>query len=96
MKSLHVRAHVDAHGTLTLTMPPEMAGQDVELVVVFERVTPTRTAAWSTEATGWPPGFFEQTAGAWQGEPLTREPQGAYQERDHLWGRRTKDEPAGF
>jgi hypothetical protein len=96
MKSLHVRAHVDAHGTLTLTMPPEMAGQDVELVVVFERVTSTRTAASPTEATGWPPGFFEQTAGAWQGEPLTREPQDTYQERDSLWRRRTKDEPADF
>lgn len=65
MKSLHVRARVDAHGTLTLTMPPEMSGQDVELVVVFEPVTPTHTTILQTEAIGWPPGFFEQTAGAW-------------------------------
>lgn len=84
MKSLHIRAHVDAQGTLTLTMPQEMAGQDVELIVVFEPVTPTPTAALPTEFTGWPPGFFERTAGAWQGEPLTREPQGEYEERDPL------------
>lgn len=84
MKSLHIRAHVDAHGTLTLTMPPEMAGQDVELVVVFEPVTPTKTIELHTEATGWPAGFWERTAGAWQGEPLTREPQGEYEERDPL------------
>ena len=84
VKSLHMRAHVDAQGTVTLTMPPEMADQDVELVVVFEPVTPTQTAELPTEATGWPPGFFEQTAGAWQGELLTREPQGEYEERDPL------------
>jgi hypothetical protein len=84
MKSLHIRAHVDADGTLTLTMPPEMIDQDVELVVVFERATPTKTAEVQTEATEWPPGFFERTAGAWQGEPLMREPQGDYEERDPL------------
>jgi hypothetical protein len=84
MKSLHIRAHVDVHGTLTLTMPPEMAGQDVELVVVFEPVTSTQTAALQIETTGWPPGFFKRTAGAWQGEPLMREPQGDYEERDPL------------
>lgn len=84
MKSLHMRAHVDAQGTVTLTMPPEMADQDVELVVVFEPVTPTQTAELPTEATGWSPSFWERTAGAWQGEPLTREPQGEYEERDPL------------
>ena len=84
MKSLHVRAHVDAHGRLTVIMPPEMAGQDVELVMVFEQITPSQTAALPAEVSGWPPGLFEQTAGAWQGEPLRREPQGAYEERDSL------------
>jgi hypothetical protein len=84
MRSLHIRAHIDAQGRLTLTMPPEMAGQDVELVVVFNQVTPANTAKVQTEAAGWPPGFFEQTAGAWQGEPLTREPQGEYEERAPL------------
>ena len=28
----------------------------------------------------WPPGFFEETAGAWQGE-LERAPQGEYEKR---------------
>ena len=84
MKSLHVRARVDAQGTLTLAMPPDMSGQDLELVVVFEPVTLTKTVELPTKATGWPPGFFERTAGAWQGEPLTREPQGEYGERDPL------------
>jgi len=31
---------------------------------------------------GWPPGFFEATAGAWAGETLVREEQGDYEIRD--------------
>ena len=31
--------------------------------------------------TGWPPGFFEHTAGAWKGEPLELSPQGAQEQR---------------
>ncbi len=37
----------------------------------------------SLEELGWSPGFFERTAGAWQGEPLTRGQQGEYEQR--LW-----------
>jgi hypothetical protein len=33
---------------------------------------------------GWTPGFFERTAGAWQGEPLERGHQGDGDRRD--WG----------
>jgi hypothetical protein len=77
MWSLHIRAHVDGQGRVMFTMPPEFADRDIDLVVVFEPLK-------SAEAVGWPPGFFEQTAGAWQGEPLTREPQGEFEERDPL------------
>jgi hypothetical protein len=65
MRSLHVRVHVDKEGQVTFRRPRECADQDIELVVVFEPVK-------SAEGRGWPPGFFEETAGAWQGEPLRR------------------------
>jgi hypothetical protein len=32
----------------------------------------------------WPEGLFERTAGAWQGEPLARAPQGEYEQRLEL------------
>lgn len=35
------------------------------------------------EELGWTPGFFERTAGKWEGEPLTRGEQGEYEQR--LW-----------
>ena len=37
----------------------------------------------SRELSGeWPPGFFEEVVGGWQGEPLERPPQGAYERRE--------------
>jgi hypothetical protein len=32
----------------------------------------------------WPPGFFEEVVGGWQGEPLERPPQGAYENRERI------------
>ena len=32
----------------------------------------------------WPPRFFEEVVGGWQGEPLERLPQGAYEQRERL------------
>jgi len=32
----------------------------------------------------WPPGFFEEVVGGWQGEALERPPQGAYENRERL------------
>jgi len=37
-RTLHVRVHVDKEGQATFRMPREFAGQDVDLVVVFEPV----------------------------------------------------------
>jgi plasmid stability protein len=37
------------------------------------------------EELGWSPGFFERTAGAWEGEPLTRGEQGEYEIREPLF-----------
>lgn len=35
-------------------------------------------------STAWSPGLFERTAGAWQGEPLERAPQGEPEQRVEL------------
>ncbi|MFN6514613.1 MAG: type II toxin-antitoxin system ParD family antitoxin [Nostoc sp. CreGUA01] len=36
------------------------------------------------EELGWPPSFFEQTAGCLQDDPLVRYPQGEYEVREPL------------
>ena len=32
----------------------------------------------------WPPEFFEEVVGGWQGGPLERPPQGTYEHRERL------------
>ncbi|MBW4494793.1 MAG: hypothetical protein KME26_17245 [Oscillatoria princeps RMCB-10] len=40
--------------------------------------------AKTPEELGWPPGFFENTAGCLQDDPIVRWPQGEYEEREEL------------
>jgi Protein of unknown function (DUF2281) len=46
---------------------PELLAQEVLDFLLFVR---------NRHAAKWPPGLFEKTAGAWQGDPLERAPQG--------------------
>jgi hypothetical protein len=79
MKTFETIARADADKTLRLTIPVEEANVSYHLVVLVEPATsvlepPVRT---------WPHGFFEATAGQWQGE-LERPPQGQFEKREEL------------
>lgn len=39
---------------------------------------------------GWPEGYFDEVIGGWQGAPLERPRQGAFEEREPLEVRRTR------
>ena len=62
----------------------DITDQEVDVVVVVQPRLKSEPAADTPEARGWLPGFFEKTAGAWQGDPLTRPPQGKYEIRGEL------------
>lgn len=47
-------------------------------------ITNQQAQAEQLDANGWPIGFFEATAGCFQGEPLIREPQGDFEQRLEL------------
>jgi len=66
----------------SISIPEELQHQTVEVIIwplgeQFQQQI-------ETDANGWPIGFFEETAGAWAGEPLLREPQGEYEQRLEL------------
>ena len=82
MKTLYLRAHINQQGQLTVTMPSELADQEVDLVIVYEPVQRPVENGEKMEPDNWPPGLFAATAGAWQGEPLVREDEGDYEVRD--------------
>lgn len=68
-------------GVLHLSIPVEKTNADYEVVVVLQPKSTEPQPVVSGSL--WPPGFIEQTAGAWQGE-LAREPQGEYENREEF------------
>jgi hypothetical protein len=83
MQSIKLQSHVGRDGRLKIDVPTGLADVDLEVLVIIHPLA-TAPQARMPEERGWPPGFFEQTAGAWAGEPLVRGPQGEYEEREAL------------
>ena len=75
MTRLQTRSHTGPDGTLTLKLPDDFRDAEVEVLVV--RATPV-------EASGWPAGFFEETYGSCQDDPLVRLPQGDAEVREPI------------
>lgn len=85
MTSVHLKAHVDKDGILKLRTSVEgISDQDVEVTLVIQPQPSNKQGVDLRKSSGWPQGFFEETAGAWQGEPLTRPPQGEFEAREEL------------
>ena len=83
MKSFQLHGNVQEDGCLTLQISTGLPASEVEVVVVVQPVA-HKTRSAPPDDLGWPAGFFERTAGAWEGEPLVRGDQGTYEERDKL------------
>ncbi len=82
MTSVKLSFHIGPDGVLKLELPLELRNSDVEVLVVIQPITSAESVrTLPPETLGWPPGFFEQTAGQWTGEMLVREPQGEYEVR---------------
>jgi hypothetical protein len=79
----HTHTRVSKDGVLTIRLPSELAESEVE-VTVEAKPAHAPGDERSRKDLGWPPGFFEETAGHWQGEPLVREPQGDYEVRESI------------
>jgi hypothetical protein len=82
MRLVTVHGKTGEDGMLHLDISVGEKNSEFEVLVVMQpKVLPKPASA--PEERGWPPGFFEQTAGKWQGE-LERAPQGEYEKRDEL------------
>jgi hypothetical protein len=81
MQTLQFRSQAGEDGILHLDIPSGIPHAEFEVVVVLQpRIREPQSR--STEDRGWPPGFFEETAGAWQGD-FVRD-QGQFEERDEF------------
>lgn len=63
----------------TIPVPVDMRHRRVEIIF-----WPLDEPSTSKEATGWPAGFFETTAGCLADDPIARAPQGGYEQRLEL------------
>ena len=73
MESVTIKAHIGEDGVLSVRLP--VINQDIEATIVYQSTNQKRQ---------WSPDFFAKTCGCWQGEPLVRDPQPEYQEREVL------------
>ena len=75
MQSIQITAHVNDRGILEIPLPNH-SGEELEILIVYQRISKPTKRQWSQQ--------FLSTFGAWQGEPLIREPQGEQPEREEL------------
>jgi len=83
MQTITLHSHIDSDGFLHLKVPDILMNTDCKVTVMLQPIT-SDSKSKTPEELGWTPGFFERTAGAWQGEPLTRDAQGEYEQREAL------------
>jgi hypothetical protein len=70
----------DEHGTIHMDVPVGLSRRRVEVVVVWHEVG----EADGPEGRGWPPGWFDATAGAIHDPTFVRPAQGDYENREEL------------
>lgn len=83
MQSLALHTRVGKDGILKIETPIGIADTELDVVLVVHPAT-KKQRDQGAQANGWPPGFFTEVIGGWQGEPLVRESQGVYETRDEL------------
>lgn len=74
-QNISIRSHVGSDGILHLEVLVEMKNTDI-VVTMKVRSLPAVSEVTKLEQLGWSPGFFEETFGTWEGEPLIRASQG--------------------
>jgi hypothetical protein len=82
--TITLNSRISSDGFLHLKVPSALTDTECKVTVILQPLTPMASKQKTPEELGWTPGFFERTAGAWEGEPLTREEQGEYEQREVL------------
>ncbi len=78
MRSLTLHTRVGRDGILKLETPIGMTDADLEVILIVHAVNEPHPSL------EWPPNFFTDIVGRWEGAPLVREPQGTYETRNNF------------
>ncbi|WP_445630345.1 hypothetical protein [Nostoc sp. DSM 114167] len=86
MESIKIRTYIGDDGILQIQLPPEIANQELDVVIVFQPViqkssqSPNKTP----EELGYSRKFVEEVIGSWEGDPLERPEQLPFEEREEI------------
>jgi hypothetical protein len=81
MQTLQLRSQAGDDGVLHVKIPVGIPHAEYQVVVVLQPAA-AEPGAKTPEELGWPPGFFEEVIGSWQGE-FVRD-QGEFEKREEL------------
>jgi hypothetical protein len=86
MQTLKLYSHSGSDGLLKLEVPVVLTDTDFEVILVIQTLPKANGANARTpeEELGYPPGFFEQTEGCLEDDPIERGPQGEYEVREPI------------
>jgi hypothetical protein len=86
MESMKIRTHIGDDGILQIQLPPEIANQELDVVIVFQPVIPesSQTIAKTPQELGYSHRFLENVIGSWEGEPLERPEQLPFDNREKI------------
>ena len=70
--------------TTLRTLPTAGQYEVLEFIRRLRHCSQQEERGTGSTALNWPPGLYESTAGAWQGEPLVREYEGEIEQRNEL------------
>ncbi|MBG1260670.1 hypothetical protein [Nostoc commune] len=86
MESIKIRTYIGDDGILQIQLPPEIANQELDVVIVFQPViqkssqSPNKTL----EELGYSRKFVEEVIGSWEGDRLERPEQLPFEEREEI------------
>ena len=85
MTVIQLSATPDPDGVIRLSIPIGPSGGEYDLAIILTpKPTGTGSKLAPPESRGWPPGYFEQTAGTIDDPAFDRGDQGEYDVRDRL------------
>jgi hypothetical protein len=80
MHSIKLKKRIGADGILHLDIPVGITDKEVEIMVIYQPIE-TPMQQQTPEELGWPPGFFEQTYGSCQDDPIVIDYEGDFEKR---------------
>ena len=81
MQNITLHSNIGPDGILHLNIPFKSEDANVKVEVIIK---PIMSKPKISEELGYPPGFFEEVAGGWAGEPLERAEQGEFEQREEI------------